>query len=296
MRKRRHRSRSARPPPRCRCSAGDAIRRRRQPRQPGISANRKAAAISRSRPTAPPATPCPTGKPFAGGRADRNAVRQHRRAEHHAGSRDRHRRLDRRGVRRRRAQGHPARRRASLSGDAVHRLHQDVARRRAGDPRLSQDVAPVHNQVVANTLPFPFNIRAAMRVWDALLFHGGRIQARPATSRRNGIAAPSWCKGPDIAAPATRRRIVPRRRQDRRISARLRTCRAGSRRTSPTMRGAASAAGRSGDIASYLKTGHNTHDGGDRADGREIADVELADERQRPGCDRDLPEIAAGAR
>jgi mono/diheme cytochrome c family protein len=34
-------------------------------------------------------------------------------------------------------------------------------------------VTPVHNAVVANTLPFPFNIRTAMRVWNALYFTQG---------------------------------------------------------------------------------------------------------------------------
>lgn len=34
-------------------------------------------------------------------------------------------------------------------------------------------VTPVRNAVVANTLPFPFNIRAAMRVWNALYFAEG---------------------------------------------------------------------------------------------------------------------------
>src|SRR5581483_8720110 len=34
-------------------------------------------------------------------------------------------------------------------------------------------VAPVHNAVIADTLPFPFNIRTAMRVWDALYFEQG---------------------------------------------------------------------------------------------------------------------------
>ena len=38
-------------------------------------------------------------------------------------------------------------------------------------------LTPVHNAVVANTLPFPFNIRAAMRVWDALYFKEGEYQA-----------------------------------------------------------------------------------------------------------------------
>ena len=37
-------------------------------------------------------------------------------------------------------------------------------------------VEPVHQPVEANTLPFPFNIREAMRVWDALYFTEGEFQ------------------------------------------------------------------------------------------------------------------------
>ena len=70
--------------------------------------------------------------------ADRDAVRHAARAEHHARSADRHRRLDRRRIRQCADQGHRPQRRASLSGDALHLLHQDDARRRARDPRLSQ--------------------------------------------------------------------------------------------------------------------------------------------------------------
>src|ERR1700740_1879204 len=40
-------------------------------------------------------------------------------------------------------------------------------------------VTPVRNAVVANTLPFPFNIRAFMRVWDALYFTEGDYQSNP---------------------------------------------------------------------------------------------------------------------
>src|SRR3954449_13515 len=43
-------------------------------------------------------------------------------------------------------------------------------------------VEPVPNQVVANTLPFPFNIRAAMRVWDALYFTAGEFAPDPQRS------------------------------------------------------------------------------------------------------------------
>src|SRR5215472_13725604 len=40
-------------------------------------------------------------------------------------------------------------------------------------------LTPVRNAVEANTLPFPFNIRAAMRVWDALYFREGEYQPDP---------------------------------------------------------------------------------------------------------------------
>ncbi len=43
-------------------------------------------------------------------------------------------------------------------------------------------VAPVHNAVVANTLPFPFNIRAAMRVWNTLYFTEGDFHPDPKQS------------------------------------------------------------------------------------------------------------------
>src|SRR5262249_53172730 len=43
-------------------------------------------------------------------------------------------------------------------------------------------VTPVRNAVIANTLPFPFNIRAAMRVWDALYFVEGDYRPDPKQS------------------------------------------------------------------------------------------------------------------
>src|SRR5262249_57935914 len=36
---------------------------------------------------------------------------------------------------------------------------------------------PVRNPVVTNTLPFPFNIRSAMRVWDLLFFKDERFKS-----------------------------------------------------------------------------------------------------------------------
>jgi mono/diheme cytochrome c family protein len=41
---------------------------------------------------------------------------------------------------------------------------------------------PVHNEVVTNTLPFPFNIRAAMWFWDTLYFTEGEFKPDPQKS------------------------------------------------------------------------------------------------------------------
>ena len=43
-------------------------------------------------------------------------------------------------------------------------------------------VAPVRNQVVANLLPFPFNIRSSMRVWNMLYFTEGEFKPDPQKS------------------------------------------------------------------------------------------------------------------
>jgi mono/diheme cytochrome c family protein len=40
-------------------------------------------------------------------------------------------------------------------------------------------VEPVRHPAAANTLPFPFNIRASMRVWNALYFHPGEFKPDP---------------------------------------------------------------------------------------------------------------------
>jgi len=40
-------------------------------------------------------------------------------------------------------------------------------------------IAPVHHDVHSNQLPFPFNIRAAMRVWDALYFKPSVFHSDP---------------------------------------------------------------------------------------------------------------------
>jgi mono/diheme cytochrome c family protein len=43
-------------------------------------------------------------------------------------------------------------------------------------------LTPVHNAVVADTLPFPFSIRASVRVWDALYFKEGEYRPEPGNS------------------------------------------------------------------------------------------------------------------
>ena len=43
-------------------------------------------------------------------------------------------------------------------------------------------VQPVHNLVIANELPFPFNQRASMIGWDALYFNPGELKPDPTKS------------------------------------------------------------------------------------------------------------------
>jgi mono/diheme cytochrome c family protein len=45
-----------------------------------------------------------------------------------------------------------------------------------------ETVAPARNAVVSNQLPFPFDIRASMLVWDALYFEKGEFKPDPAKS------------------------------------------------------------------------------------------------------------------
>jgi mono/diheme cytochrome c family protein len=49
-------------------------------------------------------------------------------------------------------------------------------------------LTPVHHEVTVNTLPFPFNIRLVMRVWNALYFNPGEF--KPDTSK-----SAAWNRG-----------------------------------------------------------------------------------------------------
>lgn len=45
-------------------------------------------------------------------------------------------------------------------------------------------IEPIHNPVVSNQLPFPFNIRLSMLVWNAVNFTPGRFQPDPTKSQQ----------------------------------------------------------------------------------------------------------------
>ena len=103
-------------------------------------------------------------------------------------------------------------------------------------------VTPVHNSVTVNTLPFPFNIRATMRVWDWLYFTEGEFKPDPQQSAEWNRGA-FLVQGPRIAALATRRRAFSAATRPANIC-KARSSRAGSRRTSPMPTAGASADGR----------------------------------------------------
>ena len=75
-------------------------------------------------------------------------------------------------------QRHGPRRHAALSGDALHLLHQDDARRRAGDPRLSQ-----HGPAGAQSRSSPISCRSrstsAPRCWCGTSSSSRRGHSRP---------------------------------------------------------------------------------------------------------------------
>jgi mono/diheme cytochrome c family protein len=70
-------------------------------------------------------------------------------------------------------------------------------------------VTPVSNAIVANTLPFPFNIRAAMRVWNALYFTAGEYKPDPQKSSEWNRGA-FLVDGPALPAARSTAISVPR--------------------------------------------------------------------------------------
>jgi hypothetical protein len=101
---------------------------------------------------------------------------------------------------------------------------------------------PATNAVDRDTLPFPFNIRAAMRGWNLLFFTPGEFRPEAGRSEvynRGAYLVEGWA----IAAPATRRRTRSAPTAAATLS-RAAICSPGSRPTSPAIPAAASAAGR----------------------------------------------------
>ena len=133
-------------------------------------------------------------------------------------------------------------------------------------------VTPVRNPVVANQLPFPFDIRAAMRGWDALYFtpaNSSRIRAKSAQWNRGAYPGRT---GPAIAAPATRRRIfsAPTRRRQALQGIPVQGWFAPDI-TGDTTRGLGTWS--VDDIVAYLKTGHNRITTATGPMGEEVADA-----------------------
>jgi mono/diheme cytochrome c family protein len=142
-------------------------------------------------------------------------------------------------------------------------------------------VEPVHNPVHADTLPFPFDLRFSMVVWDALYFKPGEFQADPSKSEEWNLGA-FLVQGPGhCGACHTPKTIL------------------GGDKTSEALRGYVlqgwSAPDITGslrkwtddDIADYLKTGHNQYAA---AAGLMGEVVELSTSRM---ADDDLKAIAA---
>lgn len=67
-------------------------------------------------------------------------------------------------------------------------------------------VTAVHNDVRGSQLPFPFDIRTAMMVWDR--FTSNRANSgRTRIDRKSGIEALTWCRDLVIVAHAIRRKL-----------------------------------------------------------------------------------------
>ena len=198
--------------------------RRTRVRSAGFHPDRARPLSRDRRATAPPATRVPdSGKPFAGGRADRDAVRQHRRRRTSRptarpasapGATSSSTRRVRKGVRPNGSRLYPAMPYTSytkMSRDDVHR-----------DPRLSQ-----HRRAGAPSRSSPtrcrFRSTSARRCASgtALYFTPGEFKPDPQQVRRMESRRVPGRRARRIAAPATRRRSFLGGDKTSEISARL---------------------------------------------------------------------------
>ena len=146
-------------------------------------------------PIARRATTMPSGAPFAGGRPIETPFGDVRGAQHHPRSRHGHRQLERCAIRCGRAP-----RASRPDGKRLYPAmpfpyytkmsREDVLAIRA----YLNTVAPVHNAVEANQLPFPFNIRARHACSGMRCTSPRDDSSRIPRSRLRGIAAPIWSK------------------------------------------------------------------------------------------------------
>ena len=118
-----------------------------------------------------------------------------------------------------------------MSNDDVQAIHAYLS-----------TVTPVRNPLVAKSLPFPFNIRSAMHVWNALYFTEGEYKSDPQqTAEWNRgaflVDGPAHC-----GAYARQRHPWAATRQP--LPPGLRSCRAVLLQTSRTMQGWGSVVGR----------------------------------------------------
>ncbi|MEO6946622.1 MAG: c-type cytochrome [Nitrobacter sp.] len=116
-------------------------------------------------------------------------------------------------------------------------------------------IQPVHNAMRSNTLPFPFNIRAAMRVWDSLYFTPGDFKPDPKQStvwNRGAflVEGPGHC-----AACHTPKNFLGGDKTDARLGGGKLQGWFAPDITGDTREGLGSWS--EAEIATYLKTGHN---------------------------------------
>ena len=208
------------------------------------------------------------GKPFAGGRADRDAVRQR----------------SRRPTSRRTARPASAPGATSSSTRRCARASAATARGSIRRCRITSYTKMSRDDVLAIRAyldTVPAGAQSGRRQHAAVSVQHPRRDARLGlrsissrassspirTNRPNGIAARSWCTGPAIAAPATRRRpFSAATRPANTCTARVLQGWFAPDITNDNARGPRPLVGRRYRRA-YLKTGHNRDHRRDRADG-----------------------------
>jgi mono/diheme cytochrome c family protein len=131
-------------------------------------------------------------------------------------------------------------------------------------------VEPVNHAVVPNQLPFPFNIRAGMRVWDALYFSPGEFKPQPNQSAAWNRGA-YLVEGPGhCGACHTPKTSLGGDKSDRLLQGYSIQGWFAPNITNDQRHGLANWS--VSDIVEYLKTGHNRFAGASGPMGEEVSD------------------------